>query len=99
MDVFLFPSFMEGLSLSMLEAQSAGLPCIASDTIPREVEMTDLITFYPLKKSPLEWAIKVLSAASKPINRSIYPQKIKDAGYDICQNAQWLQNYYLSLLN
>lgn len=99
MDVFLFPSFMEGLSLSMLEAQSAGLPCIASDTIPREVEMTDLITFYPLKKNPQEWAKQVLSAASKTIDRSIYPQKIKDAGYDICQNAQWLQNYYLSLLN
>ena len=28
MDLFLFPSFMEGLSVSMVEAQCAGLPCV-----------------------------------------------------------------------
>ena len=30
-DVYLFPSYTEGFSLSLLEAMACGLPCIATD--------------------------------------------------------------------
>ena len=95
MDVYLFPSFMEGLSVAMLEAQCAGLPCVVSDTIPREVEMTDLISFVSLKESPKVWAEIILKRAKKINNREPYPEVIAQAGYDIHRNAEWLQNYYL----
>lgn len=98
MDVFLFPSFMEGMSLSMMEAQCAGLPLIASDTIPHEIAITDLISFLPLSDSPDFWAEKVVSCEFHPERRKEYPQQIVEAGYDIQQNAEWLQNYYLSLV-
>lgn len=98
MDIFLFPSFMEGMSLSMLEAQCAGLPIIASDTIPHEIALTDLITFLPLSAGPDFWAEKVLNRELNSENRGKYPQQIVDAGYDIHENATWLQNYYLSLV-
>ncbi|MBH0093518.1 glycosyltransferase [Pseudoalteromonas sp. SCQQ13] len=38
-DGFLFPSRYEGLGLSFIEAQAAGLPCIISDKIPIEADV------------------------------------------------------------
>ena len=95
MDLFLFPSFMEGLSVAMLEAQCAGLPCVVSDTIPHEVEMTDLVSFISLKESPEVWTEHILKASQRHIDRPTYPQVIARCGYDIQKNAEWLQNYYL----
>ena len=94
-DVFVFPSLGEGLSVAMLEAQCAGLPCVVSDTIPREVEKTDLISFVSLDKGPQYWAEEILKAYKKENNRTKYPAEITAAGYDIKKNAEWLQNYYI----
>lgn len=96
MDVFLFPSFMEGMSLSMLEAQCAGLPCLVSDSIPKEISVTDLITYYSLNRSAEDWANLLLKLPE--VNRDVYYKKVAEAGYDIKQNAEWLQSYYLSLV-
>lgn len=98
MDVFLFPSFMEGISLSMLEAQCAGLPCLVSDSIPREISVTDLITYYPLERSAEDWAKRLLEVSKGKSDRMVFSKKIAEAGYDIKKNAEWLQNYYLSLV-
>lgn len=94
-DVFVFPSLGEGLSVSMVEAQCAGLPCVVSDTIPREVTMTDLVDFVSLKASADEWVKAVESMLNRKMDRKNYPSIITQAGYDIQKNAEWLQNYYL----
>lgn len=44
-DMFLLPSFNEGLPTVALEAQASGLPCLLSDHITKECEITDLIRF------------------------------------------------------
>ena len=95
MDLFLFPSFMEGLSVSMVEAQTAGLPCVVSDTIPIEVAMTDLVTFVSLKAPVSDWVSKIQEVLAKESDRTRYPAIITERGYDIQKNAEWLQNYYL----
>lgn len=61
MDVFVLPSYFEGLSIAALEAQSAFLPCVLSDTVPREVQVTDVCRFVSLKKDAGEWAEIILS--------------------------------------
>ena len=50
MDVFCLPSVFEGLPISVVEAQAAGLKCLVSDNVTREVKITDLVKFLPLEK-------------------------------------------------
>lgn len=57
MNVFLFPSLYEGLPISFIEAQSAGLPCIISDVISREADIVEeKIIRLSLLDSPSLWA-------------------------------------------
>lgn len=92
-DVLCMPSLFEGLPVSLIEAQSAGVPCVISDTIPSEVDLTGTVTFLSLKDTPKKWAEALLrhKHQEKPDNR----QKIKDAGYDIRHTASMLQEFYL----
>lgn len=42
-DIMLFPSKYEGLPVVLVEAQCTGLPCLISDTITSEVDITELV--------------------------------------------------------
>lgn len=93
MDVFVFPSLYEGLPVTMIEAQAAGLPCFISDKVPAECSITDSVTMIPLSSPPEIWADKILLA--KNTQRKNNKERVMKAGYDIRENAKWLQNYYI----
>lgn len=97
MDVFLFPSLFEGLSVASVEAQAAGLPTLISDSVPIECKKTDLVEFLPLSASAEIWADKLLEMVSYP-RENTYEQ-IKAAGFDIAENAKKLQQFYLDVAN
>lgn len=90
---------MEGLSVSMVEAQCAGLPCVVSDRIPHEAALTDQVSFLSLETAPRQWACEIERVRCMASRRTGYYQQIADAGYDIVKNAEWLQNYYLGQWN
>ena len=48
MDVFIFPSLHEGFGIVAVEAQATGLPVIASDTIPRDINISGKVKFESL---------------------------------------------------
>ena len=93
MDCFVFPSLYEGLGIVAIEAQASGLPCLASDGVPTECDITNLIEHIPLKAGAAVWAERILAQAGRP--RRDTSEEIIRSGYDIEANAQWLQNYYL----
>lgn len=97
MDVFVFPSLYEGLPVTLIEAQAAGLKIFASDAITQEVSLTDDINFLSLKESPDYWAERILE--SVPYERKNRYEEIKSGGYDIVENAKRLQDFYLEQIN
>ena len=93
MNVFVFPSIYEGLPVSVIEAQAAGLPCLISDKVPIECRKTDLVTQIPLAAGNEPWAEAVLDAAKTP-RRNTYSE-LRASGFDITENAKWLTEFYL----
>ena len=94
MDVFVFPSCYEGLGIVAIEAQASGLPCLISDKVPIECKKTDLVRQISLNASANIWATAAIDAA-KIDRRSTY-EEIKNAGFDIAENARKMQQYYLN---
>ena len=85
MDLFLFPSFFEGMPNTVIEAQTTGLPCLISDSITAEAEVTKLVHFESLNKSADEWAEALLNISKEKVfsNRECAAEKMKEKGYDI----------------
>lgn len=96
MDIFIFPSLNEGLGVALIEAQAAGLPIIASDSITKEVAITNLIKFRSVTESPYFWAKAIDD--SLILFRKDMSQEVKQAGYDVEDTANELQEYYLSIV-
>lgn len=99
MDVFVLPSFFEGLPLTGIEAQCNGLPCVFSDTVTREVEITGRCHFVNLAKPVEEWASLILQQATegRDMDRCEGRAAVVDQGYDAKRNAEKMQAFYLNI--
>ena len=60
MDVFLFPSVLEGLPVTLVEAQVANKRCVVSDTITPECFFSPEVVPLSLSAAPQKWAEAVL---------------------------------------
>ena len=89
-DVFIFPSIHEGLPVTLVEAQASGLPCIVSDTIPKECKITNLVRFLPIAKHDISKWVEYISQI-KTDNRS---QGKFNGVYDIKVQAKVLEKFY-----
>jgi glycosyltransferase involved in cell wall biosynthesis len=66
-DLFLFPSFSEGLGIVCVEAQAAGTRVLASDTVPPEAAVVPGgVEFLPLSVTESVWAKRAVELLDLP---------------------------------
>lgn len=94
MDLLLFPSKFEGLGMVLIEAQTSGLMCYASDCVPRETKVTELVHFKALSDSPEAWAKEIMLCSKRKINRKSRIKEINESGYNIAGLRDNLVNLY-----
>ncbi len=92
-DVFLMPSLYEGVPLTVIEAQSLGIPLVLSDKVSSDSDLTKGVCHLSLETPCFTWAKTVLSITQQPVVEC--RQNVKDAGYDINKTAQFLTEYYI----
>lgn len=92
MDVFVLPSWYEGLPVVSVEAQSNGLPSVLSDCITKESLLTASASFFSLNSGATEWAIYILNMPNERNGNA--SEELRKAGFDIKERAAFLEKWY-----
>lgn len=94
MDYFVYPSRYEGLPGTMVEAQASGLKCVMSDTICREVAVTELVHTMDIRADAAVWADYIRETAD--YERKSHVEEMQKAGFDVNGQAERMMAFYES---
>lgn len=92
MDYFVYPSRFEGMPGTIVEAQTAGLRCLMSDTICKEVIATELVTTRSIREDPGLWADEIEQHLQ--YQRSSRVDEMKELGFDVHGQAVLMTDFY-----
>lgn len=91
MDIFLLPSLYEGLPVVCVEAQAAGLPCLVSTNVTREIELTDRVKFIE-NENIAQWCDAIEQMERAVPDRT---EMVQMDDYDIEKQTRRLEEMYL----
>lgn len=91
-DVFALPSRFEGLPLVAIEAQAMGIPCLLSDCITKEADVTGHVEYLPILSANY-WANEISRVLDENVSYD-GRKAVADGGYDIVEEAENLLEYY-----
>lgn len=94
MDVFAFPSLREGTPLALLEAQANGLPCVISDRIPKDAQLTELVSALPLEDESA-WIDRICSVKRGQVNAGA--EALETLGYNSASAYEPVYDIYRSI--
>lgn len=83
MDVFVFPSYFEGMPNTVIEAQTSGLFCLISDSITKEAMVTKRVNMISLNQSASQWANEIIKRADIAFDRECIVAEMQKKGYEI----------------
>lgn len=93
MDVFCLPSKFEGLSIALVEAQAAGLPCIVSDYNSEEaLVLTESIV--PLQLVYENWISAIIKTFYTKLYRKICTNRLIENGYELADSIKSIEELY-----
>lgn len=83
-DVMLLPSLHEGFPVTLVEAQTSGLPCLVSDKVSNETNIVGLVHFLAIDEPDnRSWIEALRNLQTANIDRNETYHKVYAAGYDI----------------
>lgn len=90
MDVFVFPSIVEGLGIALIEAQAADLPCIISESIPNAAIVSNKVYRLSLSENLDKWTKVILDQSGIESEKKAFSLE----QYDMSREIKKLEALY-----
>lgn len=95
-DVFLLTSLYEGLPGVIVEAQAAGIPCLISDTVTKEVDVgTGMLKYLPINQNVQAWVNSIENyIESGRLEKRYCIELLRENGFDVKKSSEMLIEIY-----
>lgn len=95
MDYYLMPSLSEGFPISAIEAQTSGLPCLFSDRISTEVDLTESVWHLSIDNGIKDWVNTLRHVRPASVEkRAEAAEIIKNLGFDEAYTPTYVRSLY-----